>query len=82
VTPLMLAPTLEIWNMLSGSHINRSDINGWTPLHYAVHHRRPQIVSTLLANGVDKNRLTHSGMTALDLATVKDFQELVTLLQA
>jgi len=81
VTPLMLAPTLEIWNMLSGAQLNRSDVNGWTPLHYAVHHRRPQIVSTLLANGIDKNRLTHSGMTALDLAIVKDFQELVTLLQ-
>jgi len=82
VTPLMLAPTLAIWTLLGGSRINHSDINGWTALHYAVHHRRPEIVSALLASGANKNRLTHSGMTPLDLATVKDYQELVTLLEA
>ena len=83
VTPLMLAPTLEIWNSLlrEGALVNRADINGWTPLHYAVHHRRPAIVNALLKNGANKDRLTHSGMTPFDLAVVKEFDELIELLQ-
>ena len=83
VSPLMVAPTLEIWNALlkEGALVNRGDINGWTPLHYAVHHRRPAIVKALLENGAAKNRLTHSGMTAFDLATVKEYRELVALLE-
>ena len=83
VTPLMLAPSLAIWNRLlnEGALVNRGDINGWTALHYAVHHRRPTIVKALLENGADKSRLTHSGMSAFDLAIVKEFHELVQLLQ-
>ena len=79
----MLAPTLEIWNSLlrEGALGNRADINGWTPLHYAVHHRRPAIVNALLKNGANKDRLTHSGMTPFDLAVVKEFEELIELLQ-
>ena len=81
-TPLMFAATLEIWDQLhdAGAVINHRDTNGWTALHYATHHNRPHIVRRLLAHGANKDSLTHSGMTALDLAIVKDFQGIVELL--
>jgi len=81
-SPILFAGTVEIWDQLqaAGANLNHSDINGWTALHYATHHRRIPIVKRLLENGASKDRLTHSGMTALDLAIVKDFQEIVELL--
>ncbi|OZJ03613.1 hypothetical protein BZG36_03702 [Bifiguratus adelaidae] len=45
-----------------------SRMNGWTPLHWAVHRSHERIVAHLLQNGADPSIKTHKGQTALDLA--------------
>ena len=48
--------------------LHYADGNGWTALHAAVHAGRTEIVKRILHLGVDKNLLTLTGVTPLNIA--------------
>ncbi|MFP3024484.1 MAG: ankyrin repeat domain-containing protein, partial [Wolbachia sp.] len=56
------------------------DIDGRTPLHYAVSNRHVDIVNILLTNGANVNQVTNKGNTPLHTATSKCYKEIVEVL--
>ncbi|CAG0882241.1 unnamed protein product [Darwinula stevensoni] len=52
-----------------GAKVNaKHSINGWSPLHWAVHRGHEDIVTLLLTHGADKDAVNVKGERALDLA--------------
>ena len=73
LTPLQLSvlgrdTTGVNWLLDNGADPNETDPYGWGPLHFAVPHAGPEVVSTLLAAGADPDIQTSSGATALHVA--------------
>lgn len=67
VTPLMLTTCPKVWRLLfdAGADLHRRERQwGEMPIHYAARHWKPEIVRLLLANGADKNAMSHLGLTA------------------
>jgi ankyrin repeat protein len=66
----------------SGADPNRRDeaVNGWTPLHHAVHKNQPAAVRALLAAGADVDRRAPNGLTPLGLAAAQGEAEIVEVL--
>jgi ankyrin repeat protein len=83
VTPLMLVTDDDICRDLymGGADINAADVNGWAPLHYAVHHRRLEIARTLLDLGAGSTLLTDDGASPLDMAELTGQQSLIALFE-
>jgi len=65
----------------AGCDVNAADINGRTPLMYAVRYRRLTAAQLLLKHGANVNARDKGGMTALDLAKQFAGQEIIKLLQ-
>jgi uncharacterized protein len=69
----------------SGADVNqRGGVNDWTPLMHAVHKKQPAAVRALIAAGADVN-LTAGARghdTALRLAEIEKYDDIVTLLRA
>ncbi|XP_065224497.1 uncharacterized protein LOC135848509 [Planococcus citri] len=63
-----------------GADVNECDIDGRTPLHYAVHYERHDIVNILLDNGANVTHATNKGNTPLHIATLKCNTEIVNVL--
>ena len=66
----------------AGCDVNAADINGRTPLMYAVRYRRPTAAQLLLKHGANVNARDNGGMSALDLAKQFAGQEIIKLLQS
>ena len=85
VTPLHSAAAVsqyEIAQLLlqNGAKINAVQMNGVTPLHSAANNGNVEMVKLFLENGADKNLRMKDGKLAVDLARIKGFNEIVTLL--
>ncbi|XP_065224500.1 uncharacterized protein LOC135848511 [Planococcus citri] len=63
-----------------GVDVNESDIDGRTPLHYAVNNERLDIVNILLDNGASLTHATNKGNTPLHTATSKRSTEIINVL--
>jgi len=83
VTPLMLVTDDDICRDLymGGADVNAADVNGWAPLHYAVHHQRLEIARTLLDLGAGSTLLTDDGASPLDMAELTGQQSLIDLFE-
>ncbi|KAK1783718.1 ankyrin repeat-containing domain protein [Copromyces sp. CBS 386.78] len=54
-------------------NVNRTDDNGWTPLHLAAYFHKPAITKLLLEHGADPDKQSESGVTPLYFAlTARD----------
>lgn len=62
------------------------DSYSWTPLYWGVKFRRTEIINILLEYGADINQVVNDTMeccgTPLDLATLREDQEIIDLLQS
>ncbi|XP_071572585.1 uncharacterized protein [Temnothorax nylanderi] len=63
-----------------GADANDKDIDGRTPLHYAVNSGQASVVNFLLENGADVTQVTNKGNTPLHTATSKGYKEIVEVL--
>lgn len=63
-----------------GADANDKDIDGRTPLHYAVSNEHVGVVNILLKNGADITQVTNKGNTSLHIATSKNYKEIVEVL--
>lgn len=65
-----------------GNNVNGTDLNGWSPLHWAIASREvsTDIVRLLLQSGCDKNKREKQGRTALDLARLFNCTEETSIL--
>ena len=65
-----------------GADVNARDVRGWIPLHQAVDQGHTEVDELLIAKGADVNaRMKGGGFTSLDLAYLKEHNELVNLLR-
>ena len=76
---------LEIMNELIrlGADVNAHDINGFTPLHYAVLHRNEGMVTVLLKHGANPNSESRNGwrpLFLLKLASMEDSMKIIDIL--
>src|SRR5579872_663723 len=60
----------------------RGGVNGWPPLMHAIHKNRTAAVATLLEAGADPNERASGGSTALIMAAVYGYADMVRLLLA
>ena len=65
-----------------GNNVNGADLNGWSPLHWAIASREAStdIVRLLLQSGCDRNKRDTQGRTALDLARLFNRTEETSIL--
>ncbi|WP_375316490.1 ankyrin repeat domain-containing protein [Wolbachia endosymbiont (group A) of Colletes cunicularius] len=63
-----------------GADANDKDIDGRTPLHYAVSNRRIGVVNILIKAGADVTQVTNKGNTPLHTATSKGYKEIIEVL--
>lgn len=66
----------------AGADVNAKDNAGETPLHVAVHSRRPNISSLLIAAGADIHARDNTGATPLHAAAEQDADDSATALIA
>ena len=57
------------------------DDNGYTPLHWACHSGRTEVVAMLLANHAEVNARDNLGWTPLDWAEANHHKDMVELLR-
>jgi ankyrin repeat protein len=65
-------------NAQAETHIQ--DENGWTPLHWAAHSQKPEIVEILLQFGADPNAVDFEGATPLHIAADGQSAEIIAKL--
>jgi ankyrin repeat protein len=65
----------------SGSQVNAMQQGGWTPLHEAADSNQLETAELLLANGADPGVCNDDGVTPLELARHKSFDQMASLLQ-
>lgn len=65
-----------------GADVNARDVNGETPLYFAVSTGSSEAVRTLLAAGANPNLATAKGETPLDVAAKNGLDEIVGLLKS
>ena len=76
------AETVAEMLAVRGIDVNKTDVNGATPLHAAVDRGYPEIVKLLLAvRGIDVNKV-YSGWAPLHAAADSGYTEIVKLLLA
>jgi ankyrin repeat protein len=63
------------------SYVNCIGPAGWTPLFYAVRSNQIEVVKVLLKHGADPTVRDKYGFTIVDIATQKEYTELVDLLK-
>lgn len=67
-------------------NVSQQDADGWTALHWAAFHGRPQAAKLLLSNVSDSVGKTlmdckdHQGKTAFDIATEEDSMDVISVL--
>lgn len=63
--------------------IHEADANGWTVLHESARSGRLEIVKLLLEHGADKNLITKTGVTPLNIAReyLREDHELIEYLE-
>ena len=65
-----------------GADVNARDVRGWIPLHQAGDQGHTEAADLLIAKGADVNARMKGGyFTSLDLAYLKEHNELVNLLR-
>lgn len=74
---LMGLHRLCIGLIASGVNVNKGDVNGYTPLHFAVLHDRKDIAVLLLRNGADIGLSTYNGESILDICSDTEFGEML-----
>lgn len=74
---LMGLHKLCIGLIASGVNVNKGDINGYTPLHFAVLHDRKDVATLLLRNGADIGLSTYNGESILDICADTEFGEML-----
>eukprot|EP00300_Choanocystis_sp_HF-7_P014781 c18819_g1_i4.p1 GENE.c18819_g1_i4~~c18819_g1_i4.p1 ORF type:complete len:278 (+),score=38.82 c18819_g1_i4:60-836(+) len=62
------------------ARINRTDDNGWTPIHAAVHNAQVDVIKLLLQHGADVNAINNNGRTPRGVAVVLGHKHVVELL--
>ncbi len=67
--------------LLAGANVNAVDLNNNTALIEAVRNNNLPLVNLLLENGADQTIINQSGHTALRLAQLRNYQEIIKLLQ-
>ena len=65
-----------------GAKIDVKDVNGRTPLHHAVGHRKHDFIQFVAEKGARLNLVDVYGCTALDLATILQDPELIGVLES
>jgi len=72
-----------MWSMLEKdtSIIHKTGLAGWTPLFYAVRSNQIQAVKLLLIFGADTMIQDTMQQTVLDIATRKEYHEIVRLIE-
>jgi len=65
----------------AGCDVNAADINGKTPLMYALRYNRPTAVRLLLLNGADIKARDKQGVTALEMAKQSEDKWIISWLQ-
>ncbi len=63
-----------------GAIIDSKNVDGRTPLHYAVNNGHIKVVNILLANGADATKVTNKGNTPLHTAASKGHKEIIEAL--
>src|SRR5256885_544816 len=66
--------------LIGDSDVNAAQVDGMTPLHWAVHHDDLAVVKALLAAKANPNATNRYGVTPLSLACTNGNTEIVTLL--
>ncbi len=86
-TPLLLLckrkkeeEKLVIALISKGADVNKTSIDGYTPLHYAAENKHEKLVELLLKKGADANAATDAGLTPLHLAAQADHAGIVKIL--
>ncbi|MBP5467998.1 MAG: ankyrin repeat domain-containing protein, partial [Candidatus Riflebacteria bacterium] len=84
--PLFFAANTEntsVFNNLieKGANIDQQDIEGNTPLHYSVNKNLKTSAEKLLQLGADKDITNLNNQTPMDLATLADNTEIISLLE-
>ncbi|CAH1635197.1 unnamed protein product [Spodoptera littoralis] len=64
-----------------GVNIEVRDLQGWTALFWAAHHNQPQILEILIARGARMSEVDKYNRTALELAELHDYNEIVEILK-
>ena len=64
----------------NGANADLANRYGWTPLHYAAIHNKPECVTLLLSHGVALNAVNKNGETALWRASYHGYLPIVKLL--
>ena len=70
------------WCIDNKANLNVKDLNGFTPLHYAVMTQQTTICKMLVEHGADVNCAASNGMTAASIADLMGNPELVKYLNA
>jgi ankyrin repeat protein len=84
-TALMIAALqghTEFVRLLLERHVDPNPTPGWNALHYAAFENRVEILTLLLAAGIDIDALAPNGQTALMLAAKRGHLETVKILVA
>ncbi|MFP3033129.1 MAG: ankyrin repeat domain-containing protein, partial [Wolbachia sp.] len=71
---------LEIESFIRDGAIIFENVDGRTPLHYAVNNGHIKVANILLANGADATKVTNKGNTLLHTAAFKGHKEIIAAL--
>jgi ankyrin repeat protein len=73
---------LEMTQLLveNGANINARDESGYTPLHWSVFNRKPEIVKYLIMKGADPTARDTNGQTPLAFAISENYSDIIQIL--